>query len=63
MPSTPASLEEALDALEGDHRFLLKGEVFTPDVIRTYLGYKRSHEVNELRLRPHPYEFVLYYDV
>jgi glutamine synthetase len=40
-----------------------KGEVFTPDVIRTYLGYKRSQEVNELRLRPHPYEFVLYYDV
>jgi glutamine synthetase len=63
VPSTPASLEEALDALEGDHRFLLNGEVFTPDVIRTYLGYKRSQEVDELRLRPHPYEFVLYYDV
>jgi glutamine synthetase len=63
VPSTPASLEEALDALEGDHRFLLMGEVFTSDVIETYLGYKRSHEVDELRLRPHPYEFLLYYDV
>ncbi|ACL58303.1 type I glutamate--ammonia ligase [Methylobacterium nodulans] len=63
IPSTPASLEQALDALERDHKFLLTGEVFTADVIETYLTYKRLHEVNEMRLRPHPYEFVLYYDV
>jgi len=63
VPSTPASLEHALDALEADHQFLLKGDVFTSDVIETYLRYKRSHEVDEMRLRPHPYEFVLYYDV
>ncbi|MFQ5953456.1 MAG: type I glutamate--ammonia ligase [Kiloniellales bacterium] len=59
--STPASLEQALDALEADHDFLLKGDVFTPDVIETYLSYKRN-EVDQLRLRPHPYEFYLYYD-
>ncbi|HEX9466015.1 MAG TPA: type I glutamate--ammonia ligase [Alphaproteobacteria bacterium] len=63
VPSTPASLEHALDALEADHQFLLKNDVFTSDVIETYLRYKRSHEVNEMRLRPHPYEFFLYYDV
>jgi glutamine synthetase len=63
VPSTPASLDAALDALERDHQFLLKGDVFTPDVIETYLNYKRSREVDEMRLRPHPYEFVLYYDV
>ena len=61
--STPGSLDEALDALEADHEFLLKGEVFTKDVIETYLGYKRSVEVDEIRLRPHPYEFFLYYDI
>lgn len=63
VPSTPASLELALSALEAGHQFLLKGDVFTPDVIETYLKYKRSREVDEMRLRPHPYEFVLYYDV
>jgi glutamine synthetase len=63
VPSTPASLEQALDALEADHQFLLKGDVFTSDVIATYLSYKRAREVDEMRLRPHPYEFVLYYDV
>jgi glutamine synthetase len=63
VPSTPGSLDKALDALEADHRFLLKGDVFTADVIETYLSFKRRHEVDELRLRPHPYEFVLYYDV
>lgn len=61
--STPGSLEQALDALEFDHAFLLKGDVFTEDVIETHLEYKRAHEVNEVRLRPHPYEFVLYYDI
>src|SRR5262245_30187459 len=61
--STPGSLAEALDALEADHEFLLKGDVFTADVIETHLHYKRSREVDEIRLRPHPYEFHLYYDV
>ncbi|MFQ5974449.1 MAG: type I glutamate--ammonia ligase, partial [Alphaproteobacteria bacterium] len=60
--STPGTFEEALNALEADHEFLLRGEVFTPDVIETYLDYKRTREVDELRLRPHPYEFYLYYD-
>ena len=63
MPSAPGSLEEALNALEADHQFLLKGDVFTYDVIQTYLAYKRSREIDEMRLRPHPYEFFLYYDV
>ncbi len=61
--STPGSLGAALDALEADHAFLLKGEVFTKDVIETYLDYKRSREVDAQRLRPHPYEFFLYYDI
>ena len=61
--STPGSLDEALHALEVDHEFLLKGDVFTKDVIQTHLAYKRSREVDEIRLRPHPYEFVLYYDI
>src|SRR5208337_4501252 len=63
VPSAPGSLEEALNALEGDHGFLLKGDVFTPDVVDTHLSYKRTREVDEMRLRPHPYEFFLYYDV
>ena len=58
----PGSLEEVLDALEEDHEFLLKGDVFTPDLIETWLDYKRRQEVDEMRLRPHPYEFALYYD-
>ncbi|HYG91482.1 MAG TPA: glutamine synthetase, partial [Azospirillum sp.] len=62
VPTAPGSLEEALNALEADYRFLLKGDVFTEDVVKTYLDYKRSHEVDEIRLRPHPYEFFLYYD-
>ena len=63
VPSTPASLEDALDELEKDHEFLLAGDVFTPDAIRAWIDYKREKEVNELRLRPHPYEFALYYDI
>lgn len=63
MKSTPGSLEEALDALEADHAFLLKGDVFTKDVIEMWLSYKRENEVDALRLRPHPYEFFLYYDI
>jgi glutamine synthetase len=61
--STPASLEEALMALEQDHEFLLKGDVFTEDVINAWLQYKRAREVDPIRLRPHPYEFMLYYDI
>ena len=63
VPLAPGSLEEALDALEEDHDFLLAGDVFTKDVVETHLGYKRSREIDEIRLRPHPYEFFLYYDV
>ena len=59
----PATLEESLDALEKDHGFLLKGDVFTKDVIETWLSYKREKEVDAMRLRPHPYEFALYYDI
>jgi glutamine synthetase len=62
VPKAPGTLDEALDALQGDHQFLLEGNVFTPDVIDTYLSYKRSREIDEIRLRPHPYEFFLYYD-
>jgi len=61
--NTPGSLGEVLEALEGDHRFLLEGDVFTPDLIETWLGYKRDKEVKPMALRPHPYEFFLYYDV
>jgi glutamine synthetase len=61
--STPGSLDEALDALEADHQFLLKGDVFTRDAVETYISYKRSREIDEIRLRPHPYEFLLYYDI
>jgi glutamine synthetase len=63
IPTMPGSLDEALKNLEKDHQFLLKGEVFSEDFIDTWLGYKRSREVDQLRLRPHPYEFFLYYDV
>ena len=62
VPSTPASLSDALDALEADHEFLLKGDVFTKDVVETWIAYKRANEVDALRLRPHPYEFALYFD-
>ncbi|MEC4678088.1 MAG: glutamine synthetase, partial [Nitrospirota bacterium] len=59
----PASLEEALDALEADHAFLLKGDVFTADIVQNWIEYKRSNEVDAIRVRPHPYEFSLYYDI
>lgn len=61
--SMPGSLDEALSALERDHDFLLKGDVFTKDVIETWLDYKRRAEVDAIRLRPHPYEFALYFDI
>lgn len=63
VPSTPSSLEEALNALEKDHDFLLKGDVFTEDVVYKWLEYKRESEINAVRLRPHPYEFMLYFDI
>jgi glutamine synthetase len=59
----PGSLEEVLDALENDHQFLLEGGVFTQDVIDTYIEFKRKNELDEVRLRPHPYEFALYSDI
>jgi glutamine synthetase len=63
VPCMPGSLEDALDALQRDHAFLLKGDVFTEELLRTYVDYKRSKEVDAIRLRPHPYEFALYYDI
>ena len=63
VPSCPASLEAALDALERDREFLMQGDVFTADVIDTWLDYKRKHECDAIRMRPHPYEFMLYFDV
>lgn len=59
----PGSLDAVLAALEADHEFLLKGDVFTPDVLEAWINYKRDVEVDPVRLRPHPYEFFLYYDV
>ncbi len=63
VPTMPASLEEALDNLEADKEFLLKGDVFTEDAIETWIAYKREHEVDPVRLRPHPHEFELYFDI
>lgn len=62
IPSTPGSLEGALEALEKDHSFLTETGVFTEDFIQTWISYKLDNEVNPMRLRPHPYEFSLYYD-
>ncbi len=63
MKTVPGSLEKVLDALESDHDFLLKGGVFTKDLIETWMEYKRKKEVDAIRLRPHPYEFYLYFDI
>ncbi len=62
VPQTPGSLEEALLELEKDHEFLLQGDVFTPDVIEMWIAYKRENEIKEITTRPHPAEFMLYYD-
>src|SRR5208337_44641 len=62
VPQVPGSLEEALDYLEEDHAFLLKGDVFTQDFLEMWISHKRK-EHDALRIRPHPYEFFLYYDV
>src|SRR5271163_324119 len=61
--SMPSSLEEALGCLEEDHDFMLKGDVFSEDLIETFIDYKRKNEADAIRLRPHPYEFALYYDI
>ncbi|HXE15142.1 MAG TPA: type I glutamate--ammonia ligase [Bryobacteraceae bacterium] len=63
VPSMPASLDEALTCLEEDHAFLTKGDVFSEELIETFIGYKRKAESDAVRLRPHPYEFALYYDI
>ena len=63
IPQVPGTLEEALVALENDHDFLLEGNVFTKDLIDTWISYKREHEIKPMSLRPHPYEFELYYGV
>jgi glutamine synthetase len=60
---TPSTLDGALDALEADHEFLLRGGVFTEDVIATWLQMKREEELEFVRLRPHPAEFALYFNV
>jgi glutamine synthetase len=62
VPKAPGSLDEALAALERDQEFLLRGDVFTEDVIATWIRFKREKEIQPMRLRPHPYEFCLYYD-
>ncbi len=63
VPKAPGSLDESLAALNKDHEFLLRGEVFTKDVIETWIDYKTKNEVQAMQLRPHPYEFCLYYDI
>jgi len=63
VPSMPGSLDEALNCLEDDHAFLLKGDVFTEELLEAFIAYKRKNEAEAVRLRPHPYEFELYYDI
>ena len=63
VPSAPGLLEDALQALENDHDFLLKGNVFTEDVLNAWIDYKMTREVKAMALRPHPYEFHMYYDI
>jgi len=63
VPSAPGSLEEALEALKADSEFLLKGDVFTQDAIDMWIEYKVENEINPVKLRPHPHEFFLYFDI
>ncbi|MDQ1304860.1 MAG: glutamine synthetase, partial [Actinomycetota bacterium] len=63
IPQVPGTLSEVLDALEADHEYLLAGGVFTEDLIETWVNYKRVNEIDPIRLRPHPHEFELYYDI
>jgi len=63
VPSAPGSLEEALNCLKADHEFLMKGGVFTQDVLDMWAEYKTANEIDPVRLRPHPHEFFLYFDI
>jgi len=63
IPSAPGSLDEAIDSLKADQAFLLKGDVFTQDAIDMWIEYKTENEINDVKLRPHPHEFFLYYDI
>jgi glutamine synthetase len=63
IPSAPGSLDEAIDALKADQEFLLKGDVFSQDAIDMWIEYKTENEINDVKLRPHPHEFYLYYDI
>jgi glutamine synthetase len=63
IPSTPPTLAAALEHLERDHDFLLRGDVFTRDLVECWIEYKRKNEVEQIALRPHPHEFALYFDV
>ncbi|HEX5681432.1 MAG TPA: glutamine synthetase, partial [Desulfobacterales bacterium] len=63
VPSAPGSLEEALSCLKADHEFLMKGDVFTQDVLDMWAEYKTANEIDPVRLRPHPHEFFLYFDI
>ena len=63
VPALPNDLSGSLDALERDHEFLIQNDVFSEDLIANYIDYKRSAEVDEVRQRPHPHEFSLYYDI
>jgi glutamine synthetase len=63
IPQVPGSLPEVLAALEADHEYLLEGGVFTGDLIETWIDFKRANEVDPIRLRPHPHEFELYFDI
>jgi glutamine synthetase len=62
IPQAPTQLSQVIDHLETDHEYLTEGGVFTPDLIQTWINYKREHEIAPINLRPHPYEFALYYD-
>jgi len=62
IPKVPGSLAESIDALEKDHKFLLEGKVFEETLIDSWIQWKRKNELSPIALRPHPYEFALYYD-
>ncbi|MGV0627840.1 type I glutamate--ammonia ligase, partial [Mycolicibacter minnesotensis] len=62
VPQAPTSLAAVIDNLEADHEYLTEGGVFTPDLIENWINYKRQNEITPIDLRPHPYEFALYYD-